>query len=905
MDSRESQNHTDMELPSSPISRLPPELLFRILTFVALVGGPNSLRSCNLTCKGFHDIIEDPTLDKYIYRAAAFFLLSHDTRLFPDPNLSGTRVPPSPTTKRQTFKAFARTLHLSRREFPAELHHPSTTSIPDANCPTTRYGPSYVARDWHIQDNFRTLASHKNEKCAAAQLPPLSVDPKGRTVSRIIDFVHSSTEAARTEEGVAYVGVRTCGWGDAQSPGKTSSKQGETSSWILFSDDPRVFPEKRDRGWITVQRAVILGGAPSASPSNVPLGQRLQQQHQEKVEALAGKYKDLKLDDRSETRGVLPPHGILPPPSARDIAEAEKAWSPFIKPVDHDKFMNAQRWGTVSRGVNASTYKALPRKKSSATPPPPQLDGDWFTVDKALWTMKHVSDLGLVNFAKSLLHSDANLRLVPRLVQKQLEVAAVERICMENADGEVEVNMAWKMPRSVKELSLEAPAIRDAEQEWDEEHGEITWEFKSCGKHLIICDDNSGRRASTVNCFAGSVPTGAEEDLNQNHRSMCSDNSLRWQRRMVVKGNDGRSGEYWLDNDGISMNSNVVAYSTRRHVIPLAGRPDRYSYKAVMEFHILSVQTGDTIKILNLAEEERDIADRCYMWCSFAIGDGVLVASLGGLGPTVRRDDDDGMWAGIGRRKKYGYENLFVWDLGDESSLDDPPQVGVFKGETEAEANALLVAPRSRIPTPQGWGELDKYITISGCGRYLGVCAEWKMAIWDMEQKTFEGLWRVGDADHLEVDSINIIHERDVYNRRDDECLAWNGLWIKWRDVIDAPDPSSSEPEVINQDVTFINSRDLRRAIGGVDLEMDRRRSWMNGHRINQTIEYDPDASESDSESVGSALMEWESGTMGVWEDAEEGYAMMAAGEETEGDEMEGESDADIGYMGTGTGIWP
>lgn len=890
MDNRESQHHRKMELPSSPISRLPPEILFRILTFVGLAGGPDSLRSCNLTCKGFHHIIEDPTLDKYIYRAAAFFLLSHDTRLFPSPTLSGTRVPPSLTTKRQTFKAFSRTLHLSRREFPAELHHPSTTSIPDGNCPTTRYGPRYVPRDWKIQDNFRTLTSHQNEKCAAAQLPPLSVDSKGRTVSRIIDFVHSSTEAARTEEGVAYVGVKTCGWGDAQPPGKTSSKQGETSSWILFSDDPRVFPEKRDRAWITVQRAAILGGAPSASPSNVPLGQRLQQQHQEKVEALAGKFKGSKHDH------LEIPH-VFPPPSAEDIAEAEKAWSPFIKPVDHDKFMNAQRWGDVNHGINASTYRALLRKGSSATPPPED-EKQRFTVAQALWTMKHVSDAGLVSFAKSLLHSDANLRLVPRLVQKQLEVAAVERLCMENADGDVGVNMVWKMPRSVKELSPEASPERDVETDWDEEHGDITWEFKSCGKHLIVCDDNSGRRASTISCFAGSAPTSLTNDADQNHRLMRSDNSLRWQRRMVVKGNDGRGGEYWLDNDGIAMNSTVVAYSTRRHIIPLAGRPDRYAYKAVMEFHILSVQTGDTIKILNLAEEERSIAERCYMWCSFALGDGILVASLGGLGPPVRRDDDDGMWAGIGRRKRYGYENLFLWDLGDESSLEDPPQVGIFKGETEAEANALLVAPRNRIPTPQGWGELDKYVTISGCGRYLGVCAEWKMGIWDMEQKTFQGLWRVGDADDLEVESLNI-HER-----HDDECLPWNGLWIKWRDVVEDTNPTSSEPEVINQDVTFINSRDLRRAIGGVDLEVERRHSYEIAHHFANATESDPDgfdASESDSDSTGSAWMGWDNDAVAAWEDTEEGYGEMDAGDESGSEGLEGESDVDVGYMGS----WP
>lgn len=640
-------------------------------------------------------------------------------------------------TTKQTFKALAQTLHLSRRPFPPSLHDPSTTNLPSSGCPTTRHGPNPAIRDWSVNDDFRTLTLYKNEKPAAGQLPPLSVDPQGRSVRRIIDFVHSSTEAARTEEGVAYVGVKTCGWSDALPPGKTSPRQGETASWILFSDDPRVFPDKRDRGWITVQRAAILGGAPSASPSNIPLGQRLQQQHQEKAEASAGKKK------------VDPtPHGTPPPPSARDIEEAEKAWSPFIKPVDHDKFLNAQRWGDVSRGVNASTYKALPKSKL-----PPQQEGQWFTVDKAMWTMTNVCDLGLVGFAKCLLHSDANLRLVPRLVQRQLEVAVVERLSMEDADGEVEVNMVWKLPQTVKELSLELLQNDDDESEadWDEEPVEVNWEFKSCGEHLIACDDNSGCRGSTISCFSGRPPT--PDTTEDSTKQIGSDDSLRWQRRMVVKRTGG--GEYWLDNDGLAMNSSVIAYSTRRHIFPTPGRPDRTSYKAVVEFHILSLRTGDTIKILNLAEEERSIAQRCYMWCSFALGDGILAASVGGLGAAIRRDEDEGgLWAGVGRRRRYGYENLFTWDLGDESPMPESTQVGVFRGETESESRSLLVGPRGRIPVPQGWGEVDKYVVLSGCGRFLGVCAEWKMAVWDLEQKTFDGVWRVSDAgkpppDHL------------------------------------------------------------------------------------------------------------------------------------------------------------
>lgn len=69
----DTQGMEEMEEPQSPISRLPPELLFRILTFVGLTGGPSTLRSCNLTCKGFYEIIEDPALDKFVDPIRSFF----------------------------------------------------------------------------------------------------------------------------------------------------------------------------------------------------------------------------------------------------------------------------------------------------------------------------------------------------------------------------------------------------------------------------------------------------------------------------------------------------------------------------------------------------------------------------------------------------------------------------------------------------------------------------------------------------------------------------------------------------------------------------------------------------------------------------------------------------------------
>jgi len=585
------------------------------------------------------------------------------------------------------------------------------------------------------EDAFWAATLPKNEM-DAGPLPPLSVDPAGCKVVRIIDFVHSCTEASRTFYNVAYVGVKTCGWSDSLPPGSdVSACQGETASWILFSDDPRNFPESRDCNTITVQRAAVVGGAPP-DPPGCPLTAELQTRRRVEEEA-----------EGSKLLGAVEAPG---PPSLVDLAEQERAKSPFIRPVDHDKFINSQRWGSPEKSIHASIYNAFgaqgpskryePKDQRGQYAPP----GSWLTPEKILWTMDKVADAGLAGFGKSLLHSDANLRLVPRLVKKQVEVAAVERLAMVRSDGnEVVVNMEWKMPGSIKDLSLDSVSTLDFDEIWDDDAGDIKecWEFKSCGAYLIVCDDNSGCRASTVSCFAGRAPKVSSSSRELSPSTLASD--VRWQRRMVVRPSPS-SAEYWLDNDGYAVNAAVCAYSTRRHIMPATdSSPERY--RAVMEFHLLSLQTGDTVKILNLAEEERSIIRQCYMWCSFTLGDGILIASLGGVGGVAPLTDGDD-WSLTGHRRRYGYENVFVWDLGSEPdpALGVVPPAGPFRGDIRGEAH--MTRPTSRIPVPQGWRDLDKYVVLSGCGRYLGVTAEWKTAVWDLEEKSFVGVWRVENA---------------------------------------------------------------------------------------------------------------------------------------------------------------
>lgn len=577
------------------------------------------------------------------------------------------------------------------------MHSPQTTCIEEPAL-TTRAGPHPGPRIRKTLDDafHRALSAEK----AAGPLPP-TVDLPPYAVTRIIDFVHTCTESSRTEFRVPYVGVKTCGWSDSLPPGgSTSLRQGEAANWVFFSDDPRLFPDRREEG-VTIQRAAIVGGAIS------PL---------KKGET----YRSL-----PRRVGQILRRRIIRGASPEGQGE-ERAGYHFIKPVDNDRFMSTQWWGPPGACINANIYKTFgpqaQRRSARGSQGQAGTSGEgWFTADKSIWANANVNDHTLVGYGKSLLHSDANLRLVPRLVNKHLEVATVERLAMVDiGKGEVTVNMAWEMPRSARELSL-VPGANQDDDAWDEDDGEdirVNWEFKSCGEHLVVCDDSSGRRPSTMSCFSGRVPGS---------KRPASTSDLKWQRKMVVK-RPVPAEEYWLDNDGFAMNSSVCAYAARRHIAPGANAGAK-RYTAVMEFHIVSLLTGDTVKILNLADEEREIGRNCYMWCSFALGDGILVGSIGGVGD-------------LGSRLNYGYENLFLWELG--GSTKDPPEPtsvaeGGFRGDVAGDVPTA--GPTTRIPLPVGWGEKDKYVVLSGCGRFLGATAAQRTAMWDLEQRFFMGVW--------------------------------------------------------------------------------------------------------------------------------------------------------------------
>ncbi|KAF8448489.1 hypothetical protein BDZ91DRAFT_751945 [Kalaharituber pfeilii] len=199
-----------------------------------------------------------------------------------------------------------------------------------------------------------------------------------------------------------------------------------------------------------------------------------------------------------------------------------------------------------------------------------------------------------------------------------------------------------------------------AYQTWND--STTTWEFRSRGKNLIVCDDNDGYKPSTISCFRPGVCK--DPDLGD----------LVWQRFMVVplhyretrhttaaaimnmEQSENLAHEYYyLDNDGLQLTSSMAIYCTRRHIIssPLLGshrldltrqlasdisaqsklppekRQSRKSnrgtvnakvnrdkwgigtstgYKAACEFWMLSLENGHTVKIVSLKEEIREVS---------------------------------------------------------------------------------------------------------------------------------------------------------------------------------------------------------------------------------------------------------------------------------------------------------
>ncbi|KAF8537403.1 hypothetical protein BDD12DRAFT_225673 [Trichophaea hybrida] len=353
---------------------------------------------------------------------------------------------------------------------------------------------------------------------------------------------------------------------------------------------------------------------------------------------------------------------------------------------------------------------------------------------------KTVDAEGFVKWVKSCVHSDANLKLVPKLVKKacgkyggQVKATVVGRVIRYTAPNVIDKiweleNVAWSGCPSTNYDD------DDLANSWGPWTDDSTWEFRSAGDYLVICDDNSGQRVSTVTCFASGTCT-----------------TPLWQRKMEGQDKDiqGQPRAFFYDNDGIRMNSAFIAYASRLKRSTISPSSE---YRSIMEFLLLSTQTGVILRVLNIPKEDRpqQILGLCA-WCSFSVSESLLVATVGGRNSNPQ--------PGV----KYQYPKVFIWDLAAPSRSSSPTHV---------------------INLPQTWKlSHESFTALSADGRWLGVQVDWDMGAWDLETRTCVGVWCLAGAERYNNEEPWDASER---------VSSSNSLWVKYRDIYETPPPDSS-----------------------------------------------------------------------------------------------------------------
>ncbi|KAF3931841.1 hypothetical protein ABW19_dt0203215 [Dactylella cylindrospora] len=374
---------------------------------------------------------------------------------------------------------------------------------------------------------------------------------------------------------------------------------------------------------------------------------------------------------------------------------------------------------------------------------------------------------------------------------------------------------------------------------WETGH---TWEYRSCGDYLIISDDISMHGPCTISCFkAGYHKEKDTVDASKylrgaalrNYTAAGPTSDLIWQKSLkqegylydetigaVVPSTDTDRAGYFLDNDGLSLNSRVVIYATRKKVYyerDLGNLAFVTRTQSCMEFHVIAIETGHTINILELDHERRDIQPNhvpWYGWTSFAMSDTHLVATVGGnvhrsAGAENSEDPQIRTWK---KENRYGREEVFIWPL------DVPEQ-------------NLSLRPEERMIQPNGklgvgfdlfrWWRRDRYVGISREGRFVCVSSKYDLVVWD--------LWTSTQPIHYIFDkkSGGLKLGPDGYPPTNFENVSWNGIWLQYRDVIIDPEhqaltnsnPNPAAEKELHRGVIFIPNTEIRMLLNGADYD--------------------------------------------------------------------------------------
>ncbi|KAK6347526.1 hypothetical protein TWF718_005367 [Orbilia javanica] len=380
---------------------------------------------------------------------------------------------------------------------------------------------------------------------------------------------------------------------------------------------------------------------------------------------------------------------------------------------------------------------------------------------------------------------------------------------------------------------------------WESAH---KWEYRSCGDYLIISDDIGMSGPCTISCFK----TGYHEEKStvdpttylrgaalRNYFAAGPSSDLIWQKSLKCGGYildpasksavhslqhpDFAQGHpsYFLDNDGLTINSKVVVYATRKKVFFTLNPSNVIIFEAsgqsltCMEFHVIAIETGHTINILDLEHETRFLESRSlswYGWASFVMSDTHLMATVGGNVHQLEGAEnlDDSVAVTWVRGNRYGREEVFIWPL-DTSNQN------------------LSLAPEERKILPTGrlavglnkhkWWRKDRYLSLSRDGRFLTASSKYTLVVWD--------LW-LGDTDGVVYSFDQYVNGLQGYNLSIIGDVAWNGIWLQYRDIIVDPNHTTftnsnpnHEHELLRKTI-FIPNSEVRLLLQSTDRDFEK-----------------------------------------------------------------------------------
>ncbi|KAK6495169.1 hypothetical protein TWF481_003197 [Arthrobotrys musiformis] len=380
---------------------------------------------------------------------------------------------------------------------------------------------------------------------------------------------------------------------------------------------------------------------------------------------------------------------------------------------------------------------------------------------------------------------------------------------------------------------------------WENAH---KWEYRSCGDYLIISDDIGMSGPCTISCFkVGYHKEKTTVDPRtylrgaalRNYLAAGPTSDLIWQKCLKSGGYiydaatlspvqslehpnfpRGRPS-YFLDNDGLSLNSKVVVYATRKkvfitldhnNVIIFGGSGQSLS---CMEFHVIAIETGHTINILDLDHEVRSLDIReasWYGWACLVMTDTHLMATVGGHVHDTEgaEQQDDSVARTWTHNSRYSREEIFIWPLDlPNQNLSLPPE-------------QRMIRPTGRLAVgfnEYRWWHRDRYLSLSRDGRFLAASSKYTLVVWDLWLGDQNGVVYYFDQHSNGLQGYNISKVGDV---------PWNGMWVQYRDIIVDPNHKTftnsnpnHEQELLRK-LIFIPNNEIRLFLQGTNLEYEK-----------------------------------------------------------------------------------